>query len=314
MANLKLFNVTNLIPILSDVSLRDGLQSLTIEHQRQISLDYKIKIYHEIVNNYSPINVEIGSIVSNKLLPVFNDTIELFGYVEKVNIKNANIKNANIKNANINKPNHYLLIPCSDKLKKVIGLQNTPNFSFITSVSNSFQLKNTNKTLRQNISDLKTMLRMIDQPHLINSKTKLYVSCISECPIEGKIDKDEIVEHLLFYNSLSVDTICLADTCGTLTLEDFSYIITTCINNNINPNKLSLHLHVKQGNEDTIESIIHYALSKHIIQFDVSMLDMGGCPTTLNRSQMLPNVSYDLFAKCFKSYMDGALKIDGVKK
>lgn len=307
MADPKLFNVTKLVPVLSDVSLRDGLQSLTIEHQRQISLDYKINIYHKIVDNYSPVNIEIGSIVSNKLLPVFNDTIELFGHVENLHIKNANIKNANIK-----KPNHYLFIPSSDKLKKVLSLQNTPNFSFITSVSNSFQLKNTNKTLRENISDLKTMIRMIDQPHLINSKTKLYVSCISECPIEGKIDNDEIVEHLLFYNSLSIDTICLADTCGSLSLDDFSYIIKNCINNNINPNKLSLHLHVKQGNEDTIESIIHYALSNHIIQFDVSMLDTGGCPTTLGRSQMLPNVSYELFAKCFKSYMNGALKMNGV--
>jgi hydroxymethylglutaryl-CoA lyase len=300
MNNIKLNNLTNLVPILYDVSLRDGLQSLTIDQQRQISMDYKITTYREIVHNYSPTNIEIGSIVSNKLLPVFNDTIELFGYVEEA--------------TNINKPNHYLFIPNSDKLKKVINLKHVPNFSFTTSVSNSFQLKNTSKTLRENISDLKTMLRMIDQPHLINSKTKLYVSCISECPIEGKIDKDEIVEHLLFYNSLSVDTICLADTCGTLTLEDFSYIVTNCINNNINPNKLSLHLHVKQGNEDTIKSLIHYALSNHIIQFDVSMLDTGGCPFTLDRSQMLPNVSYELFKKCFKSYMDGALKIDGVKK
>ena len=291
-----------MVPILSDVSLRDGLQSLTIDHQLKISLDNKIKIYNSIIHKHSPTNIEIGSIVSNKLLPVFNDTIELLSYADHQPINNST-----------KKPKHYLFVPNSDNLKKVINLDYTMNFAFTTSVSNSFQLKNTNKSLRQNISDLKTMLRMIDissltTTSLTNSKIKLYVSCISECPIEGKIDNDEIVEHLLFYNSLSVDTICLADTCGTLTLEDFSYIVSTCITNGINPNKLSLHLHVKQGAEDTIESLIHYALSNHIIQFDVSMLDIGGCPFTLDRSQMAPNVSYELFAKCFNSYIEGVKK------
>ena len=283
-----------LTPVLFDVSLRDGLQSLTKEQQTSISHQEKISIYHDMMFNYSPNNVEIGSIVSNNIFPIFNDTVKLLDYVEQT------------KKTPLDTPNHYILIPNSNKLSTVINLKNAHNFSFITSMSNSFQLQNINKNIRDTITDLKLMLNMIENSRVANTKTKLYVSCISECPIEGKIDNDEIVEHLLFYNNMNIDTICLADTCGTLSLDDFSYIVDKCIHQNINPNKLSLHLHYKKENEEVITKIIHYALSNNIIQFDVSMLDLGGCPLTLDRSKMLSNLSYELFNKCFKSYVGNA--------
>ena len=163
--------------------------------------------------NYNPDNIEIGSIVSPKILPVFDDTLEMLNYTAKYTINNC-----------IN-TNHYIVIPNSNKLKEVINVKHVNNFSFLSSVSNSFQLKNNNKSIKQNTLDLQYMLYLIDNSYIINPKTKLYISCISECPIEGKIDKNLIVNYVLFYNNLNINTICLSDTCGTLTLEDFNYII-----------------------------------------------------------------------------------------
>jgi hydroxymethylglutaryl-CoA lyase len=286
-------NLSNLKikPILFDVSLRDGLQCLTKQQQENIKLHEKINIYHELLFNYNPDNIEIGSIVSPKLLPIFNDTLEMLNYTEKYKLNSCT------------NTNHYVLIPNSNKLKEVINLKNIHNFSFLSSVSNSFQLKNTNKSINQNIHDLKYMLNLIDNSYIVSPKTKLYISCINECPIEGKIDKNTIVNYILLYNNLNFNTICLSDTCGTLTLEDFNYIIEKCSQNNMNLDKLSLHLHVNPEKENVVEQIIHSALSNNILQFDVSMLDVGGCPMTLSKSNMFGNLNYNLFYKSYNNYI-----------
>jgi isopropylmalate/homocitrate/citramalate synthase len=124
-------------PILFDVSLRDGLQSLTKQQQENIKLSEKINIYHELLFNYNPDNIEIGSIVSPKILPVFDDTLEMLNYTAKYTINNC-----------IN-THHYIVIPNSNKLKEVINVKHVNNFSFLSSVSNSFQLKNNNKCTLQ---------------------------------------------------------------------------------------------------------------------------------------------------------------------
>ena len=78
-----------------DVTLRDGLQSLPLTEQHNCTIDTKKSIYNKIINKYNPKNIEIGSYVNNKILPVFKDTTELYYYVE---------------NTNKNK-NHYVLVP-----------------------------------------------------------------------------------------------------------------------------------------------------------------------------------------------------------
>ena len=136
---------------------------------------------------------------------------------------------------------------------------------------------------------------------------KLYVSCINECPISGKIDNDFIVNKLLTINKMNVDNICLSDTCGTLDLEDFEYIVDTCKSFGLPYNKLSLHLHVKNGREDIVEKIIHKALDRRIIDFDVSLLETGGCSVTMNKNQIAPNLSYDLYYKSLVNYIEKKL-------
>ena len=54
-----------------DVTLRDGLQGLSREEQTNITTLDKINMYHKIRFNYKPHKIEIGSIVSEKVLPIF---------------------------------------------------------------------------------------------------------------------------------------------------------------------------------------------------------------------------------------------------
>jgi isopropylmalate/homocitrate/citramalate synthase len=279
-----------------DVTLRDGLQSLTKEEQNNLTTNDKLKIYNDI-SIYRPTNIEIGSIVSEKVLPVFKDTLELFEILKKLRSKDYM--------TNQKKENYFIVIPNQSKLTSVVNNPKINYFSFITSVSNSFQLKNTKMTLEESDKDIYEMLYELDVSKHRGSPPfiKLYVSCINECPIEGKINNDLIVDRLVTLNKMNVDSICLSDTCGTLNETDFEYIVDNASYYGLPLSKFSLHLHVNKNRESEVEKIIHKALDRKIINFDVSLLDSGGCSVTMNKDKISPNLSYDLYYKSLCNYI-----------
>lgn len=284
-----------------DVSLRDGIQSLTKDQQLIYTLPKKEEILTSIMNNYIPRNIEIGSIVSNKILPIMNDTPDLFSYANYIT-KRYSIK-----------PNMYILVPNMKNLEKAVSIKNLCNFSFITSVSNEFQMKNTNKTLDQNKKEIRDMIKLLDNtffstdnPSIFhnNYRIKLYISCINECPLTGKMDYNKIVEQILDYKYMNIDSICLSDTCGTLDVESFYRIMNTCDLHGIPSSKFSLHLHVNPNRIDSVKKIMFNALDRGITSFDVSELSSGGCSVTMNKDNISPNLSYDLYYETLKEYIE----------
>jgi isopropylmalate/homocitrate/citramalate synthase len=283
-----------------DVSLRDGLQSLSKEQQINFSFNDKTELYHIIKRRYKPLNIEIGSYSSSKLLPVFKDTNIFLDYCENIN------KYLDSYIYQIEKSNHYVVVPNENKLDNAIENKTICHYSFITSVSNSFQLKNVNMTLDESIDCLEKMFQKLNNffGDRNNYKVKLYVSCINECPIEGKINNSVIIDLLHRYSLFKPNTICLSDTCGTLTFADFKEILEGLIDKNLNLEIFSLHLHVKHYRHSVIEKIIHHALDNGITDFDVSLLDTGGCSITMNNAQLAPNLSYDLYYKSLCKYIE----------
>ena len=275
-----------------DVSLRDGIQALNSSEKELFTTERKKELYNHIIANHKPTNIEVGSYVNKKILPIFSDTEELFTFVEKNNNNYEKLIN------------NYVLVPNEHQLLNSVK-NGVKNFSFITSVSNCFQVKNTKMTLEQSDNSIINMLYLLDDSAKFTEMptVKLYVSCINECPFVGKIDNDFIVNRLLKLNKMKVDTICLSDTCGTLNDEDFEYIVDTCVFFGIPSNKFSLHLHVKNGKEDEVEKIIHKALDRKITSFDVSMLESGGCSVTMNKDKLASNLSYDLYYKSLFTYI-----------
>lgn len=289
---------------LFDVSLRDGLQGLSKPEQNVYTTTKKIQVYNEIVENHSPHWIECGSVVSHKVYPIFNDTPDVFHYA------NARIICNRINNKKID---NCIFIPSYDKLLEAFQLGDCSHFSFISSVSESFLLKNIKKTFESNyqeLSQIKSLLQSIctkknkyriEHPKEFN--TKLYVSCINECPIDRKISNTLVVERLIQLYSLEFTTICLSDTCGTLELNDFVYIVDECNRNGIPYSALSLHLHVKRDREKIVEQIIHEAFKRKIIQLDVSILETGGCSVTIKKENLCPNLSYELYYQSLVNYI-----------
>jgi hydroxymethylglutaryl-CoA lyase len=281
-------------PIFFDVSLRDGLQGISKHRQESVSLNDKIDIFHNIMFNYRPAKIEIGSIVNPKIMPIMADSLKFHKYATNF-----------IKTTASYYPELYIVAP--NKKGFDIGLENgIKNFSFLTSVSNSFQKKNVNKTIQETNKELEEMFKTMDSLNNNDFKTKLYISCINECPLEGKIDNDVIVYEILNYhkNFPLINEYCLSDTCGSLNFDDYKYIIDACIFFGMPSTKLSLHLHVNKENMEDLKKIIFHSLDSNIIRFDVSVLESGGCSVTLPSSKLLPNLSYEVFNKIYSKYIE----------
>jgi len=265
---------------LFDVSLRDGLQSL----KKIYTLSEKKELLHKIVNKYSPYSIEVGSIVSSKVLPQMHNSIDLFKHANKQGI-----------------PNLYMLTP---NLKSVnTGLKyGVKNFSLITSVSDDFQKKNINKSLIETKDELSKIYSLLDNNNVEN--IKLYISCINQCPISGRKDTQYIVDEINYYieNYDNLSEICLSDTCGTLGFYDFKNIINLILKRHDLSllNKISLHMHKNVNNEEII-NILNYARLVGINRFDVSCLEnAGGCSVTMENSKLNNNLHYEDYKQFLK--------------
>jgi hydroxymethylglutaryl-CoA lyase len=305
-------------PILFDVSLRDGLQGAN-------PLDYptarKLEMLNSICEKSAPDKIEIGAFVSPKVLPIMSDTADVYAHINESTIaKNAGHEVVGVRgfageiseakrmesrksNTTTTKtPEIYALVPNKVGLMNAIK-SGVRNFSFITSVSNAFQVKNTGKNLLYKKTELDEMMRNIVAMRDV-CKTKLYISCINECPVNGRIDNDFIVYEILSYGDLEIDELCLSDTMGTLKFADFEYIVDGLIRFGIATSRISVHLHIDEGNSANAKMILFACFRRGINRFDVSVISDGGCSVTMNKNQLKPNMSYEFFYEAFKEYYE----------
>jgi isopropylmalate/homocitrate/citramalate synthase len=278
---------------LFDVSLRDGLQSIPKIYE----LPEKKEMLSKIINQYRPHQMEVGSIVSYNVLPQMKNSIELYKYAtnkyatNKYATNNTPVTNCHLINDDLNTINcdFFLLVPPIKSYINEAVLNNIKNISLITSVSETFQKKNIQRTIIDTKKALNDNLCHANQ----FTNIKLYISCITNCPFEGNINNDYIINEIIYYSKLkNVNNLCLSDTCGDMNFIDFKYIIDNLLLN-INIDNISLHLHVNKNNYLNIEKIIEYAITNKIYKFDVTGFEnIGGCIVTIDQNKLHGNLQY----------------------
>ena len=137
-------------------------------------------------------------------------------------------------------------------------------------------------------------------------RTKLYLSCITECPISGRLSSQDVLFNCMRHMYLGFDELCLSDTCGTLTSAQFVEIIegVACLGYPLS--KISLHLHADNTNAAEVDNILRYSFTRGIRMFDVSSLSSGGCSRTMSDTKTKPNLSYELFFGSLEKYILGS--------
>ena len=161
-----------------------------------------------------------------------------------------------------NKPTPILI---DTTLEDALATKQITNVSFMTSCSNNFQKRIMNKTLDETKKELDDVFDVLKKREHMNIKKKLNVSCITECPIDGKIDMDYILHEILMYDAkYELDEIRLFDICGSLKYEDYEYIVDALIYFGVLRTKIGVNLNINANNGDEMNKIVHYSLKKKL--------------------------------------------------
>lgn len=278
-----------MVPRLFDVTLRDGIQAAS---PLIYTTDFKKQMFKKLIETRHPNAIEIGSIVSPKVLPIMGDSMEMHKYAKEYLDEKGLERYIPL----------YMLIPSFNQLHVALkgGVE---NFSFITSISEKFQQKNTRKTLAETKHELASINEAIQ---IINPYfgTKLYISCINHCPIDGK-QRNNLIAHELYhyFYKYHFGELCMSDTCGMLSFADYKEILDSVLKMGVPADKLSLHLHVGEDNKADIRRIVDYSLTHDVNKFDVSELATGGCSVTMEKNKCNPNMSYECIQQIIKNYV-----------
>lgn len=284
-----------------DITLKTYLKKYNLNSN--IFYYKQLELYHKICLKYRPTSIEIYhnvTDITDNLLPK---------YIEE-HQDNLQIELLELNGILNKKTNHFIFIPNKQYLNKIMYFLDNKklnNISFETTISEGLYNHKTLKSLINLDQELCEMMYMLDEN--INIKkfpfVKLYVSCINECPINGKINNDFIINRLLQLNKMKIDNICLSDTRGTLNLPDFEYIVDNCNENGLPFKKMSLQLNIKKNRIKETEKIIHSALDRRIINFDVADSEI----ITNNRnSTNQNNLSYEFYYKSLVKYIEKYIK------
>ena len=289
---------TKIIPQIRkfDVTMSDGLESIP----KKYTLDEKKVILNKIMNLYKPHSLEIGSIISAKIVPQMKDSFELYNYANnlynKAQHQNQSEKEKENKRQNNNVCDFYLLVPPTKHYLDIAKKLNIRNISLNTSVSNSYQLKKYNQTIQETKNIITEFVKIPGQ----FDKVKLYISCITNCPIKGKQDNEHIINQLYEYLHIDgISEVCLTDTCGNMRYSEFKHIIDYLnIEMNYNLEKLSLHLHINsiENKYYILDNIINYAIINNIKTFDLTSFEniyFGNSIISVDVNQFNNNLTYD---------------------
>lgn len=88
----------------------------------------------------------------------------------------------------------------------------------------------------------------------------------------------------MYHHKYSFDELCLSDTCGTLTFENYKYLVDALYVFGVPKTKIGIHLKMKNMTE--VEKIVRYSLKNDILHFDVSAIESD-------------NLTYDVFMSIY---------------
>ena len=262
--------------IFSDVTARDGLQSLS----RILSEEQRISLIKQISKCMFK-EIEVGSLVNPKVMPTMKNSIDVYKKTLNPNIYKSFLLAGNLKSID------------------VINKNKIKYFSIFTSPSEQFNKHNINSTVDESFERFKNMIDNLEDRKYHHIKG--YISCIGECPYEGDVPISKTINVIEKFKILGVNEICLADTIGTLKpdkLNDLLKITSKIFDHNL----LSLHFHTENEMfNNTWKENLDVGINNQVLKFDTSILGIGGCPAAYSKKNKTGNLNIIHAIKYLKS-------------
>lgn len=240
-----MFSLPNNATII-EVGPRDGLQN----ESNQVSTKDKLTFIHAL-QAAGIKEMEITSFVSPKWVPQMADAADIVELVEK-------------------QGRQLVLTPNAKGVERAIEV-GANSVAVFVGVSNSFNLKNINKTTAESMLGLKPVIGKLKQQGIF---VRACISTAFYCPYEGKIDPEETILLCKEFANWGVDELSVADTIGMANPKE-SYQLFSRLISEIPTVFMTAHFHDtrKMGLAN-----IFAALQAGVSRFDTSAGGLGGCP------------------------------------
>ena len=231
-----------------EVGPRDGLQNI----KNEIPINKKIELI-DILSTTGIEKIECGSFVSAKWVPQMRGTNEIF---EKI-IRGDGVK-------------YTALTPNLKGFENALHAK-VDEVAVFAAASETFSQKNVNCSIDESLTRFRDLFKKASEKKV---PVRGYVSCIVECPYEGKISPESVLNVASQLLDMGCYEVSLGDTIGKGTPKTIEELLKVLCSE-INQKKLAGHFH---DTSDTAIRNVEIGLKYGLSTFDSAVGGLGGCP------------------------------------
>ena len=231
-----------------EVGPRDGLQNI----KNEIPINKKIELIN-ILSTTGIEKIECGSFVSPKWVPQMRGTNEIFEEI----IRGEGVK-------------YTALTPNLKGFENALQSK-VDEVAVFAAASETFSQKNVNCSIDESLARFRDLFKKASEKKM---PVRGYVSCIVECPYEGKISPESVLKVASQLLDMGCYEVSLGDTIGKGTPKTIEELLKVLCSE-INQKKLAGHFH---DTSDTAIRNVEIGLKYGLSTFDSAVGGLGGCP------------------------------------
>lgn len=259
---------------------RDAMQGI----EEFIPTEKKIRYINQLLKVGFD-TIDFGSFVSAKAIPQMRDTAEVLAGLDLTH----------------SAPKLLAIVANTRGAEEACKHQAINYLGFPLSISETFQQRNTNKSIPE---ALETLME-IQQICLANNKEQVvYISMGFGNPYHDPYDVEVVGKFVDILHTLGVRIISLADTIGVSTPEQITYLFTT-LSKQFPSVELGAHLH---SNPRSAREKIEAAFKAGCKRFDGAIKGFGGCP--MAKDELVGNLATEAIV----SYLQENKAVQGINE
>lgn len=219
--------------------------------------------------------LDFGSFVSAKAMPQMADTDEILYSLDLSNTKTKLLA----------------IIANTRGAEEAAAHTNIDYLGFPFSISDTFQLRNTNSTIEESLIRVQEIQEICENN---GKKLVVYISMAFGNPYGDPYSEGIVFKWVEKMIRMGIETISLADTVGVATPEQV-YEITRMLVSVLPNTEIGVHLHSRRHNwKEKIDA----ALEAKCRRFDGALKGIGGCP--MANDELVGNMNTELLVPYFE--------------
>jgi hydroxymethylglutaryl-CoA lyase len=204
-------------------------------------------------------DIEVGSFVREDRIPQLAGTQALLARLDKARSRYKKLS-----------PRFWSFVPNRKGFSDALETS-SDGFSFFIAASDTFCLKNVNRSQEDLFQELAQLLPAARKAKRL---TRVYLSTVTYCPYEGPIRPAQVLRVVKKLVDLGAKEIALGDTTGHATPRDIERLLTPLLK--VAPaSRFAMHLHDTRG---LSLANVCQSLEMGVSKFDSSAGGLGGCP------------------------------------